>query len=617
MTKRAIALLMALTAVHCRIGLAEPLPVERIEPPHWYRGYTETETQVLFYGTGIGSASVTVSGKGVALLRTVSVPNPNYLFVYIDVAADGDNSVQFTLTRNGDSETFPYELMQRRSEPRLGFNSTDAIYLVMPDRFANGDPSNDRVPGYPEGVDRTNPDGRHGGDIQGVIDKLDYIADLGFTQLWLNPVLENRMSQGSYHGYATTDFYRVDPRFGSNTLYQQLSRDAAAHGIGLIKDVIVNHIGTEHWWMDDLPTPDWINSTDRYTETTHARTALQDPYAAPADIAAMADGWFVPTMADLNQRQPLLGDYLVQNALWWIEFANLSGIRVDTYPYPDKHYMATWTRRLMSEYPRFSIVGEEWSLNPVVVSYWQRGKQNFDGYVSDLTSVMDFPLQDALISALTMPEPEYGSVWTPLYEMLANDHLYAKPMDLVIFGDNHDMDRLLTQLGADPRRLQMALAILASMRGIPQVFYGTEVLATNPGTHSHGVLRSDFPGGWPDDDKNWFKTEGPDDVKAIRKTLRRLLQWRKNATVIHNGALQHYTPEPTTYAYVRFDTDRAVLIVANRSEASVAVALDRFRDRIGAATQGYDVLADRTIELTDHLEVAAMAVRVIDIDRSP
>ncbi|MEM8982583.1 MAG: glycoside hydrolase family 13 protein [Pseudomonadota bacterium] len=610
------SLLLWITIGFSSATAAEPVVVDRIEPPNWYRGYAQTETQILLHGPAIGSADVSVAGAGVTLVRTVRVANPNYLFAYIDVASDGDATVQFTVTRDGTEATLDYRLPKRRANPTPGFSAADVIYLITPDRFANGARSNDRVSGYPEGVDRDNPDGRHGGDIQGVIDRLDYIAELGITQLWLNPVLENRMPQGSYHGYATTDFYSVDPRFGTNTLYRDLSVAAAQRGIGLIKDVIVNHIGTGHWWVDDLPTPDWLNNADQYRQTTHARTALQDPYAAPADVVAMTDGWFVPTMADLNQRQPLLADYLVQNALWWIEYANLSGIRVDTYPYPDKAYMASWTQRIMQEYPTFSIVGEEWSVNPVVVSYWQRGQRNFDGYISALTSLMDFPLQAALVESLTTPEAPYTSVWTPLYEMLANDHLYPDPMNLVIFGDNHDMDRLLTQLDGDPRRLRMALAILATMRGIPQIYYGTEIHADNPDSDAHGVLRSDFPGGWPGDETDLFEADGDTAVNITRQTLRRLLRWRRSADVIHTGALQHYTPERGNYVYVRYNANRTVLVAANRRETPSTLPLSRFRDRIGQATVGIDVLSDEPIDISDTLDLPAMTVRVIDIERT-
>ncbi|MEO1034215.1 MAG: glycoside hydrolase family 13 protein [Pseudomonadota bacterium] len=591
------------------------IAVDRVEPPHWYRGFDDSSLQIMLYGDNIAAADVALTGDGARLERSVRTANPNYLFVYLVVAPSGGERIELSLSRGNDERRIRYELRDRRDDMPAGFDSSDVIYLVTPDRFANGDPSNDRVTGFGDELNRGEPDARHGGDIRGLIDHLDYIAEMGFTQLWPNPVLENRMDSGSYHGYATTDFYSVDPRFGDDALYLELVAAARARGIGLIKDMIVNHIGSNHWWMRDLPTPDWLNNAAAYRETTHARTAIQDPYAAPTDVAGMADGWFVPTMPDLNQRQPLLADYLIQNALWWIETAGLAGIRMDTYPYPDKDFMAAWTARIVAEYPGFSIVGEEWSLNPVVISYWQRGKDNFDGYRSELSSVMDFPLQDALVRSLTVPEEPYKNVWTAVYEMLANDHLYPDPMQLVVFGDNHDMDRLYTQLGEDPALLQMALALLATMRGIPQFYYGTEVLLSNPGTHSHGVIRGDFPGGWAGDAVDAFSGEGLSaEATATQAMLRKLLQWRRTASAIHSGNLQHYTPQDSTYVYFRYDDAQTVMVIANRSAEPATLDLARFRQRLGAARSAYDVVAERAVRLRDTLTIAPRSVRVLDIE---
>ena len=589
--------------------------LQHVEPPHWYRGFAEPSLQLMLHGDGIGGASVAVDGAGVTLERVEQVDNPNYLFVYLTIAAEGDDSIRLTLERDGVSHEIDYPLQPRQPRAR-GFDASDVIYLVMPDRFANGDPSNDVVADYPAELDRTQPDARHGGDLAGLLRHLDYIADMGFTQLWLNPVLENRMERGSYHGYATTDFYAIDPRYGSRDLYVEMAEAARDRGIGLIKDMIVNHIGTGHWWMADLPTADWLNSPGPYRQTTHARTTLQDPYAAADDIRAMADGWFVPTMPDLNQRQPLLADYLIQNALWWIEVASLTGIRMDTYPYPDKDFMAAWSRRIMVEYPDFGIVGEEWSANPVIVSYWQRGRDNFDGYESALPSVMDFPLQEALRTALTKPEAPYQNVWTPLYEVLANDHLYPEPMALVIFGDNHDMSRLHTQLGEDVALTRMALAILATMRGIPQVFYGTEILLANPDSESHGVIRADYPGGWPDDPTSAFTGNGLDAAaRDLQAELRHLLRWRRTATAVHTGKLQHYTPAGDVYVYFRYDDESTVMVALNRGDEPVDIQLARFHERIDIGQRARDVMTDKEFVLGDTLSLGTKAARILEIRR--
>ena len=428
--------------------------IQRVEPPNWWTGFEHSELQLLVYGPDVGSLVPSVDYPGLGLSRTVRVDSPNYLFVYLFVtpaAEPGNVELRFA---GGDTElTYDFELNSRNTDPGhvTGFSSKDVLYLLTPDRFANGDTANDTVAGMGDPLDRDDDYGRHGGDLKGISDNLDYLVDMGFTALWLNPILENRMAESSYHGYATTDFYRVDARYGTNEQYRQLVADMRSRGLGMVMDFIVNHIGTGHWWMQDLPTADWLNhqDADETQFSTHARTSNLDPYAAEVDNRGHADGWFADTMPDLNQRNPLLADYLIQNAIWWIEYLGLHGIRMDTWPYPDKHFMAEWTRRVMREYPDFNVVGEEWSENPNVVSYWQRGKVNHDGYVSELPSVFDFPVQATFRRALTTEVEWWDSPWKNLYELVGTDFLYPDPMNLVIFPDNHDMDRIYTQLDED------------------------------------------------------------------------------------------------------------------------------------------------------------------------
>ncbi len=593
--------------------------IDRLEPPFWWQGFEHRELQLLVYGADVGATKPVIDYPGVRVARVVTVENPNYLFIYLDVdpsAPPGEFPIR--LRSDGRDVVHTFELREKNPDPGYtrGSDSSDVIYLVTPDRFANGDPSNDYIETMGDVLDRDEPYGRHGGDIAGMKQRLDYIAGMGFTSIWPNPLLENRMPRASYHGYATTDYYKVDPRFGTNDDYKAFVEAARDKGVGVIMDMIVNHIGTGHWWMDDLPTNDWLNVHDEFTRTSHARTTHQDPYASRYDIRLHADGWFAPYMPDLNQRNPLLADYLVQNSIWWIEYLGLNGIRQDTYPYPDKQFMAEWTRRIMREYPHFSIVGEEWSPNPNVTSYWQRGKRNHDGYASDLTNVMDFPLQIALEKSLTQAEKDHGSVWMDTFEMLGNDYLYPAPLDVVIFPDNHDMSRLFTQVDEDYDLYRMAIVFYLTMRGIPQIYYGTEVLMSHPGTDSHGKIRSDFPGGWEGDPVNAFTGRGlgkrPRGAQAF---LRKLLNWRKSNPVIHTGKLMHYVPIENVYAYFRYDDDNTVMVVFNRGLEAISIETARFEERLQGATSATDVISGKTHSIDKSLTLQPRSVMLLEIKR--
>lgn len=463
--------------------------------------------QLLIYGEKIGDLNPAVEYPGVSIEQVIKVKNLNYLFVNLKIEkAAQPGTLQLHFSKDGKRiESHDWQLLQREpgSAQRPGFDNSDVLYLIMPDRFANGDPSNDAVAGMREKPNRSFPGGRHGGDIEGIRQHLNYIKDMGFTAIWVNPVLENDMERYSYHGYSTTDFYKVDPRFGTNEDYRQLALEAKSKGIRFIMDMIVNHCGSEHWWMKDLPSDDWLNTWETYTETNHRKSTLQDPYVSSFDKKRFTDGWFVPSMPDLNQRNELMANYLTQNSIWWVEYAALSGIRMDTYPYPDEDYMSEWTRRIMEEYPNFNIVGEEWNENPTIVSYWQKGKQNPNSYTSHLKTLMDFPVQMALAKAL---QPDGN--WQILYEMLAQDFLYPNPYDLVTLPDNHDMPRFFAQVGEDFGLFKLGVAFTLTTRGIPQIFYGTEILMSSPRERNDGLIRSDFPGGWAGDKVNAFTGEG-------------------------------------------------------------------------------------------------------------
>jgi len=591
--------------------------IDRVEPPFWWSGMEHSELQLMLHGEDIGELDARLEQDHIRIDSVQSVENPNYLFVNLLLDKElAPGQVRIQLHKDGEpQEELVYSFHSRRkgSAQRAGFDNADAIYLIAPDRFANGDPGNDSLPGLQEKANRGKPGGRHGGDLAGMTEHLDYIADMGFTAVWPMPMLENDQPEYSYHGYSTTDHYRVDPRFGSNEEYRQFSLKARAQGVGLIQDIILNHIGSEHWWMDDLPTSDWLNHQEGFEPTTHYRTGIQDPYSAEVDRREFTDGWFVETMPDLNQRNPLVANYLIQNSIWWVEYADLYGIRTDTYSYSDKHFLTEWTRRLMNEYPNFNIVGEEWSNNPNVVSYWQRGKDNADGYVSHLPSVMDFPLYENIRDALTEGEGWHQGL-IRVYESLANDNLYPDPLNLVIFAENHDTVRLYSLLEEDQKRWQLAMALLATMRGIPQFFYASEILATSPIERNDGLTRSDFPGGWPGDEVNAFTGEGLSKPQSEAQAyLKKLLNWRQDKTVLHTGELLHFAPHKGVYVYFRSNADETVMVALNHSEETQTLDPERYREGLGDYTMARDVVAGTSQPVEQALSLPPLTARILEL----
>lgn len=563
--------------------------VNKVEPPNWWVGFKSPFLQLLLHGKELTAAKVTIDYKGVKLLKVHRAGSPNYLFLDLEISPDANPGEFAILLAQPTGETFaiPYELREReaRAEELEGFGSKDVIYLITPDRFSNGSEANDSYPGLREqGTDRLDNYARHGGDIEGITNHLDYISEMGFTTIWPSPMLINDMPEQSYHGYAITDFYRVDPRFGTLAAYKHLANQAGKRGIKLIMDQVVNHCGLYHWWMDDLPFRDWINFQDEIGKdttvtTNHRRTTNQDPYAADADKELMEKGWFVSAMPDLNQRNPMMAHYLIQNSLWWIETLSLGGIRQDTYPYPDKEFLSTWAHRIMTEFPNFSIVGEEWSYNPLLVGYWQQGAANRDGYQSHLKSTMDFPLQRALVESLNEPE-SWDSGLNKLYEALANDFYYARPQEIMLFPDNHDMDRIFTQLEEDIPNTEMAVAYVALAPRIPQFYYGTEILMENtaePG--DHGLIRSDMPGGWKGDKTNAFTGKNLSaEAGAMKDFMKKLLNFRKSSGAVHRGKTIHFSPENGIYFMFRILDDEIVVLILNKNEQPVSVNLGRFRE---------------------------------------
>ena len=595
----------------------ERIEIERIEPANWWVGMHRNRIELLVHGKAIATATPRIEHAGVAIVDVQRTDNPNYLFVTVEIAADAKpGGVDIRFVEAGKVvATHPWRLDAREpgSAQRRGFDARDAIYLITPDRFANGDPGNDSVRGMRESANRALPGGRHGGDVAGIRQHLDYIAGMGFTQLWPTPFLENNQPHYSYHGYAITDLYKTDPRMGSNEDVRALSREAKAKGVGLVMDVVLNHIGSQHWWMQDLPAKDWINHGGSFAPTNHRRTTIQDPHAAPADRNAFTDGWFVSGMPDLNQRNPQLARYLIQNTLWWIEYAGLSGIREDTFGYADTQFLSDWAKAVLVEYPHFAMVGEEWSINPAVVAHWQRGKLNASGHVPHMPSMMDFPLHLALRDALVQPEG-WDSGWVNLYEMLANDFVYPDPDALVVFAENHDTSRLFAHLDGDLAAWKLGMAYLASVRGTPQFYYGSEVLLRGPKERNDSLLRADMPGGWAGDAANAFSGNGLDDAqREAQDYTRALFNWRKRTPLLHTGKLTHFAPQDGVYVYCRHDGDKAVMVALNKNKSATSLPLDRF-DAFLRGRGARDALTGKPMALGASLGLPAMSATLLEIE---
>jgi len=605
-----------------------------VYPPNWWVGMEKSNVELMLHGDGVANYSASTDSSDVTLVDTTRLDSENYLFVTLNTKNAKAGSIVISLTApDGASHDIEYALNARNpnSQSRVGFSPKDAIYLIAPDRFANGDESNDSVDGYKDSLNRTNKGGRHGGDIQGIIDNLDYIAEMGFTQIWSMPLLENAMDAYSYHGYSTTDYYKIDPRYGTNAQYQELSEKASEKDVGLIMDMVLNHIGSGHPWVEDKPSDDWLNNKGVFVGTTHKRDSLHDPHAIQSDIDAFSDGWFVPSMPDLNQRNPHLANYLIQNAVWWVEFANLSGIRVDTYSYSDKDFLSAWTTRLMKEYPNLNIVGEEWSVNPAITAYWQAGSHRHDDYVSALPSVMDFALQSAVAEGLTSKEG-WNTGLTSIYETLATDFLYGEPNNLVIFADNHDMSRVYSQVDEDINRWDMTMTFYLTSRGIPQVFYGTEILMSNPNTEDHGIIRRDFPGGWPSDSKNAFTGEGlTDKERWAQSRIKQLLSLRQDYPAVFEGSFRHYAPVDGVYAYARQAVDvnkdssdtrdknvksksPAILVILNKNDKASTVNMNKYNVVIDGRKNMTRLKDDTIFAANETVTLAPMSANVFIVN---
>ncbi|MFZ6745642.1 glycoside hydrolase family 13 protein [Undibacterium sp. JH2W] len=617
---------MKITSVlRLAISLAALLPVlvqaqpaiEHVEPGFWWVGMKSDKLQIMLHGKQIASYTPHINYPGVHISGTHRLSNPNYLFLDLQIStATRPGKFNISMQQGMQQFAIPYEFKTREktAAQRRGFGPADVILNLMPDRFANGDASNDSLPGFTDKLDRADASaGRHGGDLKGIRDHLDYIASMGYTMLWPTPVVENNQQTYSYHGYATTDYYKVDARLGSNEEYLQLIAEAKKRGIGVIQDIVLNHIGDGHWWMKDLPSKDWLSYNSEFVPTYHARTTVSDPYASAIDKKNYTQGWFEVHMPDMNQRNPLVANYQIQNTIWWIEYAGLAGIRADTYGYSDPAFLTEWSRRVMQEYPHLTLVGEEWSDNPNLVAHWLRGHKNANGYVSHMPSMMDYPLHDTLRKALVAPENLHSGFAT-LYEALINDQLYPQPSAMVLFEGNHDVSRLYSALDEDLDLFKMAITYVATMPRTPQFYYGTEILMASTKHRDDGAFRQDFPGGWASDAVNAFTGAGLNAKQLEAQAfVRKLLNWRKTQSAIHSGKLMHFAPQDGIYVYFRYDQKRKFMVVMNKNTAVTELAMARFVEILPARAKAMDVLSGQAFELTQKISVAARSVLLLEV----
>jgi glycosidase len=594
--------------------------IDKTEPPFWYAGMHNPELQIMFYGKNIAQNDVTVSNK-IVITNVQKTENPNYIFVTIDTKNLPAQDFTFSFSKNNKvAFTKNYSLKSRRADSavRKSYDASDMIYLIMSDRFANGNPGNDSSTDTSEKADRTKTNGRHGGDIEGVIKNIDYIKELGATAVWCTPVCEDNDPRGSYHGYGQSDVYKIDPRYGTNEDYLRLSRELHKNGMKNILDYVTNHWGAAHWMYKDLPSHDWFHMFPTYTQTSHRRETISDIHASEIDAKICSDGWFVTSMPDLNQSNPLVLNYLTQNAIWWIEYADLDGFRVDTYAYNDKAGISEWTKAITDEYPYFNIVGEVWMHSQALMSYWQKDSKigAIESYNSYLPSVMDFTLHDAFGNMFNEDEGTWDKGMIKAYENFAQDFLYPNPNNIMTFVENHDTGRFNQIYKNDFKKYQMGMAMLATVRGIPQLYYGSEIGMAGDKGKGDGDIRLDFPGGWNGDSNNAFTKSGRTaEQEKFYDFTSKLFNWRKTNDVVHFGKMKHYIPENNVYVYFRYNDNASVMVVINNSAKLQTFKTARFAESIGSYKTGKDVLEGKSFDLAADIAIEAKSVLILELKK--
>lgn len=591
--------------------------IDRVEPPFWWSDMNLSEVQIMFYGKNIAQNEVSVS-SGLVIKTIQKTENPNYLFVTVDTKNVAAQDFVFTFKNGKKSFTQNYALKARRenSKYRKSYDSSDVIYLIMPDRFANGNPDNDSSKSTSEKSNRTNPSGRHGGDIEGIINNLDYIKELGATALWPTPLCEDNDENYSYHGYGQSDVYKMDPRYGTNEDYVRLSAELHQRGMKNIMDYVTNHWGWKHWMYNDLPTYNWIHQFPGYSQSNYRMTTQFDKNASKIDTKNCMDGWFVPSMPDLNQSNPLVLNYLKQNAIWWVEYADLDGFRVDTYSYNDKEGISKWTKAITDEYPHFNIVGEVWMHNQAQMSYWQKDSKigAIESYNSNLPSVMDFTLHDAIGNVFNQDNASWDRGMIQVYDNFTNDFLYPNQDNLLVFVENHDTGRFNEIYKNDFKKYQMAMTLIATIRGIPQLYYGSEIGMNGDKGKGDADIRRDFPGGWKGDSNNAFSKQGRTaEQQKFFDFSSKLFTWRKSKDVIHSGKTTHYIPENNVYVYFRYNEKETVMVVINNNSEKQILKTNRFKENIQNFKSGKEVLSGKIVDLNNEIEIEGKSALILEL----
>ncbi|EOR93460.1 Neopullulanase [Arcticibacter svalbardensis MN12-7] len=593
--------------------------LERVEPSFWWVGMNNPKLQLVVHGNQIASREVSLNYEGVKLVKINRVENPNYLFLDLEInsgTTPGKFEIAFT-KKNAKKLSYSYELKARDKSPNriLGVTNKDFVYLIMPDRFANGDKKNDIVKGMEEtSLNRDSMYYRHGGDIQGIINHLDYLQELGVTTLWLNPVLENNQPKTSYHGYAVTDNYKIDPRFGTNALYKKLVDDCHLKGMKVIKDLVHNYLGSEHWIIKDLPSKDWVHQWPTYTKSSFKDQVLFDPYAAASDKKQMTDGWFDHHMPDVNQNNEFVKNYFTQSHIWWIEYAGIDGFRLDTYAYNDPVYMAEWGKAIKAEYPRFTFFAETWVRGIPNQAFFTQGNTINRGFDTELPGVTDFQALWGINEALNGKPGWDGGVNT-LYTTIASDFVYQDATRNVVFLDNHDLSRFYSVVGEDFNKYKSGIAWLLTTRGIPQLYYGTELLMKNF-SNPDGLVRSDFKGGWAEDKVNMFKASGRTEKEnEAFNFVKTLANYRKNNEVLQTGKLMQYVPENGIYVYFRYNADKTVMIIMNSNDKGEILTTSRFDERTAGFTQALNITSATKINSLKTLTIPAKTTLVLELQK--
>lgn len=614
--KKSIFLLLLIGSVSQLSAKKQQPWIQRLEPASWWTDMKNPELQLMVYGQGVSSAEFSLDYPGVKIVRKELTDNANYVFLYLSIEK---NTVpgKFTLKlkKGKQLQQFAYELKARRqgSATRKSFTEADAVYLLMPDRFANGNPANDSVKGYIQGINRSIPGERHGGDLEGIISKIPYMADLGVTALWTTPLFDNNDVKYSYHHYGCSDYYKIDPRLGKNEDYPRLAQACHTNGLKLIIDVVPNHCSSAHWWMNDKPSKDWFNEWPTFTSSNYRMTAWTDPHASKSDLLRLTNGWFAPNMPDFNLNNKLLFDYLTQVYIYWIEYADIDGMRVDTYPYNDIKVAARFIQTIRNEYPAMNVVGECWVKTPAEIAYYQSGNNNKDGFDSRLTSVMDFCLKDVFTSSVNESEG-WESGMARYYAHYAQDFVYPNTNLIMNFLDNHDIDRFSTAVKRDVSKFKMGLALLMTTRGYPQLYAGTEIMIDGIAGSYEGH-RFDFPGGWAADKRNAFTAGGrTNEENEVFNYTKALLNYRKLNPVLQNGKMKQFIPYDGIYVYFRYNESKTVMVIANNNLDSKLVNTERFGEMFEGKTKAGDIISTNEFDLKNQINVPAKTVLILEVN---